>query len=361
MSDSASKKEVEDVLSSVRRLVSGEAPRIRRPSLPAISDALVLTDAQRVERPVSKGTVAKSLEDRIAELEAAVSSRADEYEPDGSEDQAQHRPDRIVYTRPPSAQQEAEMQSHAKRLSRLALVESLPDVTEVDAPKPEGPGTVTFRHDRGKRDPQTSDIPDREEEAPMAEDVIAPPREKAEVRRFHSPDDMVDRIEARLNGDAPSPSGQRNYGFSEWRETYRTPSTDPAPEPEQEVSVAAEIVSEIETVAEYSINSPDSGDAFSGEDENDDFEIALDEAVEGSLSSGGQGALEDAVMAAAIGKPDGVSDGVRGAIDEDVLRPIVARLIREELQGELGERITRNVRKLVRREILRALSAREFE
>jgi hypothetical protein len=38
----------------------------------------------------------------------------------------------------------------------------------------------------------------------------------------------------------------------------------------------------------------------------------------------------------------------------------VAQLIREELQGELGTRITRNVRKLVRREIQRALAARDL-
>ena len=49
------------------------------------------------------------------------------------------------------------------------------------------------------------------------------------------------------------------------------------------------------------------------------------------------------------------------AIGEETLRPIVAKLIREELQGELGERITRNVRKLVRREIMRAVSSREFD
>ena len=48
-------------------------------------------------------------------------------------------------------------------------------------------------------------------------------------------------------------------------------------------------------------------------------------------------------------------------IDMADLRPLVARLLREELQGELGERITRNVRKLVRREINRALTGREFE
>ena len=48
-------------------------------------------------------------------------------------------------------------------------------------------------------------------------------------------------------------------------------------------------------------------------------------------------------------------------IDEHVLRKMVRDLIREELQGGLGERITRNVRKLVRAEIARALATGEFE
>ena len=48
-------------------------------------------------------------------------------------------------------------------------------------------------------------------------------------------------------------------------------------------------------------------------------------------------------------------------LDEDTLRDIVSEMVRAELQGELGDRITRNVRKLVRREIQRALASREFE
>ncbi len=48
-------------------------------------------------------------------------------------------------------------------------------------------------------------------------------------------------------------------------------------------------------------------------------------------------------------------------IDADALRDLVAEIIREELQGALGERITRNVRKLVRREIARALETRDLE
>jgi cell pole-organizing protein PopZ len=46
-------------------------------------------------------------------------------------------------------------------------------------------------------------------------------------------------------------------------------------------------------------------------------------------------------------------------IDETALRAIVADVLRQELQGELGERITRNVRKLVRREIFRVLNSDE--
>jgi len=47
--------------------------------------------------------------------------------------------------------------------------------------------------------------------------------------------------------------------------------------------------------------------------------------------------------------------------DEAVLRDLVRDLIHEELGGALGERITRNVRKLVRSEINRALTSRTLE
>ncbi len=48
-------------------------------------------------------------------------------------------------------------------------------------------------------------------------------------------------------------------------------------------------------------------------------------------------------------------------LDEDTLRDMVVTMVREELQGELGDRITRNVRKLVRREIQRSIASKEFE
>ena len=57
----------------------------------------------------------------------------------------------------------------------------------------------------------------------------------------------------------------------------------------------------------------------------------------------------------------GFAQPVDDLLDEDALRDFVSEIVREELQGALGERITRNVRKLVRREIHRALAAHELE
>ncbi|KIT16284.1 hypothetical protein [Jannaschia aquimarina] len=48
-------------------------------------------------------------------------------------------------------------------------------------------------------------------------------------------------------------------------------------------------------------------------------------------------------------------------MDHEALRDLVAEIVRQELSGVLGERITRNVRKLVRRELRTMFSAEEFD
>lgn len=48
-------------------------------------------------------------------------------------------------------------------------------------------------------------------------------------------------------------------------------------------------------------------------------------------------------------------------VDEAMLRNLVVEVVRQELQGALGERITRNVRKLVRREIHRVITSQELD
>jgi hypothetical protein len=57
--------------------------------------------------------------------------------------------------------------------------------------------------------------------------------------------------------------------------------------------------------------------------------------------------------------PDADDDAMR--FDEDVLRELVRDILREELAGKMGERITRNIRKLVRAEIARALATQDFD
>lgn len=65
-----------------------------------------------------------------------------------------------------------------------------------------------------------------------------------------------------------------------------------------------------------------------------------------------EAALDDPVLDG--GDPDEM------AFDEAMLRELVTDILREELQGALGQRITRNVRKLVRAEIARALASRDL-
>lgn len=80
----------------------------------------------------------------------------------------------------------------------------------------------------------------------------------------------------------------------------------------------------------------------SASDEVIDLEVA--EAGAGTASRPG---LPETDMAAA---------DLDTLLDERELRALVAEVLREELKGPLGERITRNVRKLVRREIAQALA-----
>ena len=47
--------------------------------------------------------------------------------------------------------------------------------------------------------------------------------------------------------------------------------------------------------------------------------------------------------------------------DEEALRILVTDIVRKELQGETGERITRNLRRLIRKEINQALEIRDMD
>lgn len=387
MVKSASETRVEDVLSSVRRLVSEERPRNERRAVNTGPGALVLTDDQRIESNASVRIAGRTLEERIAELEVAVADTAndDEFEPDGSEDQALHRPDRIVYTRPPQSDESDEMRRNTLRLSEIALIDTGAD-EEADVADDV---PLQFRRDGASLVSEPQD----DEEAPMAEDVKET-LTSAEVRIFSSPDDEIDRITARLNGDPyeektlDSGLNALLYEDSDEVETVETPPSEETPHaPEALITPAPSSKKDKwHKVVDAMRDEPgpeeeEHGAAISTqlEDSEAKFEAELDQAVAASMRAddtadtpevpskadvatdvteddeGGDAEAETALAQEAIGA------AVVDILDEDDLRPIVSRMIRDELQGELGERITRNVRKLVRREILRALAARDAE
>ncbi|MCE6960402.1 hypothetical protein LAZ40_15365 [Cereibacter sphaeroides] len=70
---------------------------------------------------------------------------------------------------------------------------------------------------------------------------------------------------------------------------------------------------------------------------------------------------EPVEAAPAVAFPDPLPEALGMIIDEDRLREIVREILREELQGAMGERITRNIRKLVRAEIHRDALTRALD
>jgi hypothetical protein len=74
----------------------------------------------------------------------------------------------------------------------------------------------------------------------------------------------------------------------------------------------------------------------------------------------------DMRLDSAPGSGEMLAEGIEGgavavpapALDEQALRQLINSIVREELQGELGDRIGRNLRKLIRREITQILDER---
>ncbi len=444
MSDPLSNAEIQDVLSSIRRLVS-EDRRLRTPVPVAEEEEkgagkLLLTDALRVETPaaeageetpddtptevslvnvvseeeqdarwpvnVSEMPAAPairpasvleedlaSLESTIAELEAAVAGIGAEFEPDGSE---------VAKTTDPSA---------------LALEEAFDDGFVVDTG-----GPVPVRPDDRSISAAVTEDADL---APEIEDVADDVAEAED----HGPDEITflrsGPVGRRsdwqvISGDMgrQGNTGRLHLTASEASEasgeefvTEEADAPDLAegapeapeaveeaghaaktPEPAEEALVAPETPEEDFAAPEDALAAPDgdetaeaafaeaepAGTLQAVEDAEagpvDTTEAAEEALTEADLSApAGADVLPAAAMAGAAAMADeapeeGEEDGVdlfsqddEAVIDMEMLRDLISDVIREELQGPLGERITRNVRKLVRQEIARALEAQKFE
>lgn len=279
--------EIEDVLSSIRRLVSQESrpARVQRLALmqpvapaPVEEECLILTPAQRIEAEEPDIVEELSrLETSIAEMEAAVT-------------EAEHD----------LADETEEAMSQFSEVPAVVAEELAPEAS-LDAPPEEEASAEAAETD--------SIVTAEATGFALAEDVSAP---------------VVD-VDAGLSAEADV-------------------AEEETPALEEDAAISTE----------------------------DSSEPVDEQAEEDSYVEVGTGERE----ATRIVRPDRFrrlhrpvdddpaplfDDGSGSQDNEEALRILVAQLIREELRGVLGERITHNVRKLVRREIQRALAGHELE
>lgn len=288
MSDSSVKAGVEDVLSSIKRLVSEEGRKIigeRRHSAPEKPARLVLTDALRV-----------------AELT------------------------------------ESERNESLRTLARDFSVDSFwmnePEFSPGQAANEEPNPMVLQASDRV--------FPEAKEREPKTEERVAvdPKHQKAALAR--APGDLAGSLSAKIEAleaaiarteDQWEPDGNSNDEYAGTR-TRR---------------ITWDHGSEFAVVDE------------SSRQENDESATAggLEQAAMATTATfvrADRGAVEWPSEHEPTGEPMAAA-----GLNEDELRALVTEIVQQELQGALGERITRNIRKLVRREINRALTAQNLD
>jgi len=457
MSDPRTNSDFQDVLSSIRRLISEDLRAEPRPS-----GKLVLTAAHRIEavdpappEPAPAGAVADlpdiraevltlavgagtvdeasaTLEDTIAELEAAVARIGDEFEPDGGEE------------------------ALSRRHGDPALVGAFGEGFAVDVAADEGggdAGAATAGGDDGAPLdlPITADRhqPDSDDDEAIAAAEVVPggPEDHAETAGgpesaaaeapvqgdVFGAEDRPDRLQgwpqgwlqddaafeaADDHGAAPTETAAEadpcrdetghdaaaiEAGRGAAEPGLVSAAVDPDPRAEQagaepagaepaagdgaplatpgrvrrlNLAPSGEGGDDRDTAADggFAAPQPDAAEADAGSawpafsgltaapaDPPLTFQHAAQNAAQLAATHPAAGGGAEAEDDEDAGDPGLFADGDESVIDMETLHALVADIIRQELQGPLGERITRNVRKLVRREIHRALDLRIAE
>jgi len=318
MSDPVTNIEIEDVLSSIRRLVAeSERPvdRLaeRSRALSGLADRLMLTPALRIAEPPVPASPVSDLAakmamsvapapdvpaaTRAAGLESALALHLQDWEPDGSE-------------------------AGAARL--IAPAAFLPGGAPQPEPEPE---------------------PEAEPFADAVLDWSAPaPDDSPVMRSALSPVAM-------LIPPANGPVAAVVQPVAALVQPVVAVVQPVATVVQPVVAVVQPVAAVVQPVAQPSAAVVQPAALAQPQTDDDKGEAGLD---------------DDLALAEAVNADQPAGDAIAGllragVIDEELLRNLVFDIVRQELQGTLGERITRNVRKLVRREIYRVLSSQEFE
>ncbi|MCZ0811817.1 MAG: hypothetical protein ACQEVT_00995 [Pseudomonadota bacterium] len=343
MSDPVSNAEIEDVLSSIRRLVSSgerEKPGGVVGTSFESTNKLVLTPALRVdeadETPAEvplmsdahgTGPAGDRFEFRhVARDGDDVATRESDDEPDAASDTGSWITREDETATDPAQDETSEASSH-------------------DEP-PEEPGDI-------------EPLEASDEDLPLGDDNVGedPDAESVGDAEICALEDRIAEVEAAVaaRDDEWEPDGETDDPYSG---SDVTPMAweDYPPEPESRGSDADGDPTVFRSVA-FAPDAPETGDdesQVSGEGAEAQDDPAPEVAAQpGHDAMHQQGDEED--------DSEFWDNADEAVLDEDALRDMVSEIVRQELQGALGERITRNVRKLVRREIHRALTSQEFD
>lgn len=381
MSDPVTNVEIEDVLSSIRRLVSEDARARPEPQQRRQPDRLVLTPALRVkdEEPVQEPT------------EAAWRRDND----DG--------PAPVLPTGPSFDHAEHDAPQAPLGEDRIESTDNRDGDPDWDDEHDIGAADDDFIEDAA---PRPAEVTETSALSRLVEQEIARAFEDSE----DDEDDPLDRAaEADVDGQTREPFHADAFEFMVAADPDTAVAAAPAdtvPEPDEEAGVSVFDASDDEEGLDVLPWTALQDEELQDEELQDEEEIAepvaeapqtelerkiaaLEEMVarkaedwDGeSPDTGGNAAFvhrpvdvldwrDDDV--APVPEPSGDAGSARApaeqwygdetaTIDEDMLRDMVAEIVRQELQGALGERITRNVRKLVRREIHRVLMSQDFD
>ncbi|WJY21724.1 hypothetical protein QTA57_00490 [Fontisubflavum oceani] len=352
MSDPAKSEAIEDVLSSIRRLVSENHPATESKPAPiegaeVQADAegkLVLTPALRIAdpddpwRPIS---VSEEAEDHD-NPESAVD---DDSSTDISEDEI------VADASDPEA-------AAADEAAAEAIAEIEAAVAETDG----GPEEAAVEHGPFEPEQGDNDWPDATS-GDAALDIAA-------LRQARKDEPEPYQDEGALEVEAPTEVVEDDDAGGEVAELAEDHATsdEPAAEDHDLQEQAEQNADETDWSEPESLDEPVEAEepAEAEPDTTPMFSrtAARDRVVDLGAQlkePSGEDGLEDVED---LGEEPGLftfPEQAATEIDEEVLREIVAEVVREEMQGILGQRITRNVRKMVRREIRMALAAEELE
>lgn len=310
MSDPVTNIEIEDVLSSIRKLVSENARSTRDDSADrAAAEKLVLTPSLRVEEvaepdPVQAAETVDDVSDVLTLENAEIPDEPAPHCDEADVVELTFNGEAEAVTDPqPVDEQEGAFFAEAGSDAEEEISFEADQPSDVYDVNPED----TAQNSLQSRMAQvTSVLTGRNQDGSVNNDLSFEEEEQDEMQ---APDTFGD------NNFAPEESLPKD----DW----------------EDVSFSAKVEGTgYDNTVPFAVPSPDADTAESGTDEDEqDLDVDFPTAT----------TLEDALL------------------DEEMLRDLVSELVREELQGALGERITRNVRKLVRREIHRALSSLELE